>query len=121
MFSQDSYIGGSSDFNASDSNASDSGATGFATNFYGTVPQATYGTNVVNPLKGGKRKRGGTGLETLAVPATLLLANNTFKRKGYIYPNYKIRKSNHVSRRSIHSRRSRPSRRSRRSRRSKRR
>ena len=93
------------------------GATGFAAQLYGMDQHASRDTNVVNPLKGGKRKRGGTGLETLAVPATLLLANNTFKRKGYTYPNYKIRKSNHVSRRGIHSRRSSRSRRSRRSKR----
>ena len=89
------------------------GATGFGELRYTQHQTPMAGTNEINtyyPQRGGRR--GGTGLEPIAVPATLLIANTLFRKKGYTYPNYKIRAQSkrRGSRRSQRSRRRRGSR-----------
>ena len=79
-----------------------SGAADYAISVFGNTDgqNAAEGSNVIqmqNPdavqvpsVTGGARKRGGQGILTdVAVPALLLYANNTFKRKSY----KKLRKS----------------------------
>jgi len=87
-------------------------ASNFGVARYGTDQTAISGNgNEIATHKGGRL--GGIGFEAAALPAALLLANNVVKRKGYTYPNYKIKRtSGRRPRRS--SRRARRSNRSRR-------
>jgi len=79
--------------------ATDFGALRYTTNQH---PNSEMNNQIKTyyPVTGGRK---GGSLEAIAVPAALLIANNTLKRKGYTYPNYKSKRS---KRRHSNSRRS---------------